>query len=164
MQIAVAVDEHSQQMRFYDSIPTMGPAAAQQVFGWLKQWHKEELERTRGMLTRGRLAVLDGSQWRFLYNPLVHGSEPPAQCNGIDCGIFAVQAIKHLVAGRPLSYGTTVGQSYIQHIRKLMLLELASGRLMREDMWVLCKYPPTLPICGTCHAHASTNAIDRVHP
>lgn len=64
-----------------------------------------------------------------------NGKDVPKQTNWDDCGVFTLQDMQHIIAGRPLKYDCNNQESHAWHLRYQIALELAVGALMPNDMW-----------------------------
>lgn len=102
----------------------------------MKTWFNQEVARATDHFHDGNtLYKLQKIQWRLEVNP--EKLDVPVHNDSIDSAVFCAQCVKHLAAQRPLLFGRSNTERGTMHLRKLMALELACGRLMHEDKWGL---------------------------
>ena len=73
-------------------------------------------------------APIDMGNWNVVHVQCGHGQVAPSQHNGYDCGMFALRWLEHRAMDVVIEYD----QTSIERQRLQLVLELKSGRLLRD--------------------------------
>lgn len=134
-QFVVVVKPADKRMVIVDSLHPK-TSDVPEIVTLLRTWFEEELDRQRATLRAADYKCLKAGPWEIVVNPPDIPS--PRQRNAIDCGVFCAQCIKRLAARSNvlLGYNKQGPDKGIAHVRKMMALELACGRLMANYKWI----------------------------
>lgn len=133
LQVLCSIDTDAAGITLIDSL-TPNRDFSERLVLEVRRWVAAELDRTKHLMTPVTYAKLQSSPWAAEVNPMCAGHPPPHQRHIVDCGVYCVQNLRRLAAGQPLIFWKTAARSECFHLRQLMVLELAAGRLIRDDM------------------------------